>query len=193
MKKSEIRIQASRQRKALSKSTVHEWSVQLLEQFKTLDFSDVKSIHLFIPIEGKNEPDTFLIIAWLNVNHPHIKIIVPRADFDTALMTHHVFTGKEDLQKNLFNILEPQSTPIYSGDIDMVLIPMLAFDLRGYRVGYGKGFYDRFLQGITTRKIGLNFFGAQDQIDDIDEYDVPLDQCITPQKIYTFSSSITGQ
>ena len=108
-------------------------------------------------------------------------------------MTHHVFTGKEDLQKNLFNILEPQSTPIYSGDIDMVLIPMLAFDLRGYRVGYGKGFYDRFLQGITTRKIGLNFFGAQDQIDDIDEYDVPLDQCITPQKIYTFSSSITGQ
>ena len=188
MTKSEIRKAALRQRRTLSREDVTTLSFRLLAQFSTLDFSEVRTIHLFIPIEEKNEPDTFLFIEWLTLNHPEIKIIVPRADFDTALMTHHQYTHKDDLQKNMYNILEPAASNGYHGHIDLVLVPLLAFDLRGYRVGYGKGFYDRYLSRCRpdVLKIGVSFFEAESLIDDVNEHDIPLNYCVTPQNIYVF-------
>ncbi len=175
-----------RERRGLSEAEVEDYSRRMLLQFSSLDFSDVKTVHVFLPIVEKREPDTFLFIEWLREVHPEIRILVPRADFDTALMTHHVYTGAEDLQKNLYNILEPQKSDIHTGDIDLVLVPLLAFDLLGYRVGYGKGFYDRFLAPIETRKIGLSFFGPVQDISDVHENDVRLDACITPGGIFEF-------
>jgi len=69
-----------------------------------------------------------------------------------------------------------------------VLVPLLSFDKKGFRVGYGKGFYDRFLMQCKSDciKIGLSYFDPIDVIDDADEFDVPLDFCITPQKVYVF-------
>mgnify|MGYP001550895887 CR=1 FL=1 len=101
-------------------------------------------------------------------------------------MQHYVYAGREGLLKNAYHILEPATAELHTGEVDMVLVPLLAFDVRGYRAGYGKGFYDRFLQGLDTLKIGLSFFGPLEQIDDIDVYDVRLDACITPEKIYRF-------
>jgi 5-formyltetrahydrofolate cyclo-ligase len=101
-------------------------------------------------------------------------------------MVNYVYKGREGLVKSLYGILEPEMGELHSGVVDMVLIPMLAFDLQGYRVGYGKGFYDRFLQDIDVIKIGLSFFDPVDQIDDINEHDVRMDSCITPDRIYRF-------
>lgn len=72
--------------------------------------------------------------------------------------------------------------------IDVVFVPLLAFDKTGHRVGYGKGFYDDFLAKCRpqTIKIGLSFFDAEDHIEDIYQGDIPLDYCITPNKIYKF-------
>ncbi len=186
MTKKELRKIAMEQRKMLSDADVAAYSGELLRQFSLIDLADVKTVHLFLPIEDKKEPDTFVFIDWLNVHHPNIRIIVPKADFDTALMTHHVYTGKDSLVKNLYNILEPAKEVIHTGDIDLVLVPLLAFDLAGNRVGYGKGFYDRFLEGVKTRKIGLSFFAPAECIDDVQESDIKLDMCITPENIYTF-------
>jgi 5-formyltetrahydrofolate cyclo-ligase len=186
MTKKEHRKVAGEQRRLLSEAEVAEYSRALLDHFSSFDFSGLKTIHIFIPIVEKKEPDTFIFIDWLAVHHPQIKIIVPKADFDTTLMTSHVYPGKEALVRNLYNILEPQKGGLHTGDVDMVLIPMLAFDKRGYRVGYGKGFYDRFLLNIETRKVGLSFFAPVELIDDVDKYDVRLDCCITPEKIYEF-------
>jgi len=188
MKKAEIRKHALRQRKELSALQVSEYSIALLERFKQLDFSNVKVLHLFLPIAEKNEPDTFLLIDWLSHAHPGIKIIVPRADFDTALMVNHFYEGREDLRKNIYNILEPQKSDVHDGDVDLVVVPLLGFDLNGYRVGYGKGFYDRFLEGMKTFKVGLSFFDPIHAIEDVDENDVALDLCITPFKTYSFQS-----
>ncbi len=159
---------------------------KMLGHFTSLSFAGIKTIHIFLPISEKKEPDTFLFIDWLRLNHPEIDIIVPRADFDTSLMTHVVYEGTESLVKNIFNILEPQSGTLHTGDVDLVLIPMLAFDKRGYRVGYGKGFYDRFLQNIETNKIGLCLFEPTADIDDVNEFDVKLDACITPLGVHRF-------
>lgn len=186
MNKIEIRKKALQERKSLSEDEVAVLSVKLLEQFTRLDFSGVRIVHIFLPIKQKNEPDTFLMIDWLKLNHPQIKIIVPKADFETALMTNHFYEGKEGLELNAYQIPEPQKAGLHTGDVDLVIVPLLAFDRKGYRVGYGKGFYDRFLQGIHTQKIGLSFFDVLDTIDDVHENDIRLDKCITPDQIYTF-------
>lgn len=186
MTKAELRKQAVILRKGLSEEQVLLYSRALLGHFALLDFAEVKTVHVFLPIAEKKEPDTFLLIDWLATHHPEIRIIVPKADFETALMQNYVYAGREGLEKNFYNILEPAKGELHTGEVDMVLVPMLAFDPEGYRVGYGKGFYDRFLQGLNTQKIGLSFFGPVGQIDDVDVYDVALDMCITPEKVYHF-------
>ena len=186
MKKSALRKQANLLRAQLDAEAIQSLSNQLLTQFSRLNFNGVKVLHIFLPIQEKNEPDTFLLIEWLRAHHPDIKIIVPKSDFSTFLMTHHVLGDHKELQKNAFNILEPQQGEEHKGNIDMVILPLLAFDSRGYRAGYGKGFYDRFLQGMDTLKVGLSLFDVSENIEDVNERDLKLDLCITPGKLYDF-------
>lgn len=186
MTKAEIRKISSLQRKSLSNDQIHTFSERLLALFSSFDLSLVKTIHVFLPMASKNEPDTFLFIDWLQLNFPQIRILIPKADFITSLMTNHLYKGRKELIESNYGILEPEVGEVYTGVVDMVLVPLLAFDLQGYRVGYGKGFYDRFLQGLEVTKIGLSFFEPVERIDDVDPYDVKLDCCITPEKIYQF-------
>lgn len=186
MNKAEIRKQEAKKRKELNSEQVSALSGKLLEQFTAFNLSAVKTLHIFLPIAEKNEPDTFLFIDWLNKYYPQVKIIVPRADFKTSLMTHHHYRGEQELLKSSFNILEPVDEEEYNGDIGLVIVPLLAFDDRGYRVGYGKGFYDRFLEGRDTLKVGLSFFKSVGIIADTHENDIRLDLCITPDQVIYF-------
>lgn len=186
MLKAIIRKEALKNRLAMSTRQYEVLSKALLNQFATLDFTGVKTIHIFLPITEKREPDTFLLINWLAKKHPEIKIIVPKADFETALMSHHEYLGPQDLKKNYYNIFEPQKGILHRGEVDLVFVPLLAFDKRGYRVGYGKGFYDRFLENLNARKIGLSLLPAIEKIDDVSEYDIRLDFCITPTATIKF-------
>lgn len=184
--KLDLRKHALAQRKALTNTEALALNESLLGQFKTLDFSKIKSIHVFLPIIKKREPDTFLMIDWLQENHPQIHIVAAKANFEDHSMSHHPFI-KEDLKENAYHIPEPQTTAIFEGKIDMVLVPLLAFDQNGYRVGYGKGFYDRFLSEIETKKVGISFFDvATEEISDIHHNDIRLDLCITPTQIYSW-------
>lgn len=185
--KSELRKQALSQRKSLTAPQVVELSEALLAAFKTLDFSDINSIHLFLPILHHNEPNTFLLIDWLQLNHPKIDLVVPKANFDTNTMSNYIFKDLADLKNNHYQIPEPQNAKPFNGVPDMVLVPLLAFDQKGYRVGYGRGFYDRFLQNIDTQKIGLSFFEPVAQINDVHLNDIRLDKCITPSGIINFN------
>lgn len=186
MQKSALRTQAGRLRKELDAEQLKALSLQLLAQFGNINLNGVKVLHIFLPILEKNEPDTFLFIEWLKANQPDIKIIVPKSDFKTFVMTHHEIGDHRELQKNAYNILEPQHAAEHQEEIDVVLLPLLAFDKRGYRVGYGKGFYDRFLQGMDTLKVGVSLFDVSEDIEDVNEHDLKLDLCITPGKLYDF-------
>ncbi|MFD0940368.1 5-formyltetrahydrofolate cyclo-ligase [Pedobacter boryungensis] len=188
MTKSALRKQALAQRNALTESELSLLNEKLLTQFKKLNLSKVKSLHIFLPIAHQKEPDTFILIEWLQKNHPEIDIVVPKADFSSNLMSHHFYVDKSDLVNNNYQIPEPQSAAqLFTGTPDMVIIPLLAFDKRGYRVGYGKGFYDRFLQNISTQKVGLSFFDAVEEINDVHLNDIRLDKCITPTGIIEFN------
>lgn len=186
MLKSELRKQALAQRKGLTEQQAATLSESLLTAFKTLDLSAVKAFHIFLPIAHQKEPNTFLIIDWLQANHPAIEIVVPKADFGSHTMSNYIFKDLADLKNNHYQIPEPQNAKPFNGVPDLVLVPLLAFDQKGYRVGYGKGFYDRFLQNINTHKIGLSFFEPVAQINDVHLNDIRLDKCITPNKIYSF-------
>lgn len=193
MRKADLRKQALLQRNSLSEAELAALNQKLLERFKTLDFSHVRSLHIFLPILRHKEPNTFLLIDWLLQNHPEIKVVVPKADFESNLMSHFHYRDQSDLVLNHFDIPEPQNADAFEGTPDMVIVPLLAFDEKGYRVGYGKGFYDRFLENLDTQKIGLSFFDAAAQINDVHLNDIRLDKCITPERIIDFTLNHHGQ
>jgi len=82
------------------------------------------------------------------------------------------------------------SEGVNDAEIDMVLVPLLCFDRQGHRVGYNKGFYDKFLKRCRPDclKIGLGYFPPEAAIDDISSFDVKLDHCITPESIFDFGT-----
>ncbi len=161
----------------------------ILKHIQTLDFKEVKNVHLFLPISAKKEIDTYLITDWLRANHPKIKLVLSRSDFKTHQLNHIVWGKNTHLAKNTWGITEPQHGEIIqAAQLDLILIPLLAFDETGHRVGYGKGFYDRFLAecGTDTQKIGLSHFEPIPEIEDTDDLDIRLNACISPQKIWRF-------
>lgn len=177
-------------RDQLSDTLYHRFNVKLLKQFKSLSLEGIAYFHTFLPVLAKKEPNTLLLIEYLKKNYPSIKIVVPKSDLQTNAMTHYVL-GEQELVTNKWGIAEPQGSAhqVAVELIDMVLLPLLTFDLEGNRVGYGKGYYDRFLSTCRpdVRKIGLSLFDPVDKIIDSEAHDIPLDVCITPTKVWFFS------
>jgi 5-formyltetrahydrofolate cyclo-ligase len=152
----------------------------------------VSYLHLFLPITRQKEPDLWSFIYQVWEEKPHITLLVSRTHPETHSLSHYIFTEATEIQENRWGVPEPLSTEIFENlsAIDMVLIPLLAFDAQGYRVGYGKGFYDRFLSECPQAlKVGISLFEAlHEPISDTNEYDIKLDFCITPMQLYDFSS-----
>ena len=104
-------------------------------------------------------------------------------------MTHFLLTDNTLIKQNTWGVPEPQNgLPVPNSEIDVVFIPLLAYDKKGHRVGYGKGFYDRFLSKCRpeTIKVGLSFFEPEALIENLDPTDIPLDFCVTPHQVYRF-------
>jgi 5-formyltetrahydrofolate cyclo-ligase len=182
--KAELRKIFIAKRAQLSQVDYERLNHDLLEQFKQVDLSNINCIHLFLPIHKRKEPDTFLIRDWLAAHHPHIQRVFPKADFATSTMQHYIHDEQLQMGINAFGIPEPiDGNTVDPKDIDMVLVPLLAFDRQGYRVGYGKGFYDRFMAQCKpgTRFVGLSFFEPVEIINDANEFDQKIQECLLPQ------------
>lgn len=188
MTKSELRKLYLQKRLALTEADSLNYSRQICEQFFfNFDLSFLKVIHLYLPIEKNKEPDTWLILDRIRREFPNLRISIPRVK--NSLLNSFFFEGLHQLEKNSWGIPEPkQGVPTLTEIIDLVIIPLLAFDQKGHRVGYGKGFYDRFLNECRPdcKKVGLSFFGPVEKITDTDEYDIALTHCITPHRLYKF-------
>jgi 5-formyltetrahydrofolate cyclo-ligase len=185
--KKELRLHYKNLRKELSLDELEEKSLAVANNLIQLPIWDKTYYHVFLPIEEQKEVNTEYILHLLSGKDK--EIVVSKSDFDTRGMTHFLLTDNTKIKKNEYNIPEPvNGLPVPSEMIDVVFVPLLAFDTFGNRVGYGKGFYDKFLSECKPEiiKIGLSFFEAEDQIEDVFESDVKLDYCVTPLKIYTF-------
>jgi 5-formyltetrahydrofolate cyclo-ligase len=155
--------------------------------FRNFDLSKTRFLHGFLPIEKFNEIDTRLIFERIWREFPHLETLVPRVDFETGEIENLKFSAHTGLAANRWQIDEPaHDETIETEKIDLILVPLLCFDSKGFRVGYGKGFYDKFLKNCRTDtvKIGLSYFAPIDEIEDTREFDVRLDFCITPEKVF---------
>ena len=187
MNKATLRTHYKRLRKALSEERIEDDSLQIANQMLLLPIWDHEFYHIFLSIIEHKEVNTDYLLNILSGKDKHI--VISKSNFTTREMSHVLLTDNTKIKKNKWHIPEPiNGIPIASQHIDVVFVPLLAFDLNGHRVGYGKGFYDRFLKNCKadTLKIGVSFFEAETQISDILESDITLDYCITPEKIYRF-------
>lgn len=190
MKKKYLRNVFSQKRKALEPSEYekrnHHLRAYLLNGF---NFSKINYLHTFLPIKANNEVDTWAIMEDLNRNFDHIQWVVPKCNPDSVSMNHYLYDDEVKIEVNKWGIPEPVDGNLVEPDaLDMVLVPLLTFDLEGNRVGYGKGFYDRFLAQCRqdTVKTGLSLDMPTDKIEDINDFDIPIDKAVTPYGIWTF-------
>lgn len=189
MTKKEIRTLYKQKRNEISQIQANKLQDLLLIRFQQLSLPFLQYLHTYLPMDIQKEVDTYPIMEFLRFTNPGITFVVPKTDFTEFTMTNYVFDDNTVLVKNQYDIMEPANGAIVDTElIDLVLVPLLAFDEKGNRVGYGKGFYDRFLAACRPDviKIGLSFFEAETQIIDTGEFDIPLNYCITPQKVYEF-------
>jgi 5-formyltetrahydrofolate cyclo-ligase len=188
MNKKELREKFKEIRKSLSQAEIEEKSLSIANQLLRLNIWDKTYYHLFLSIVEQKEIDTEFILQILAGKDK--EIVIAKSDFETRKMTHFLLTDNTKIKKNDYHIPEPvNGIEVPVAMIEVVFVPLLAFDKKGHRVGYGKGFYDQFLAECKpeTIKIGLSFFEAEDQIEDVIETDVLLDYCITPTQIYMFN------
>ena len=191
MQKQDLRKEFLQKRKALTETEVEGFSRKIHDWFfRSIPVHAYATIHTFLPIKRNNEIDTWLIINTLQKDFA-TDIVIPKSHVD-GTMSHYLLTKDTAFEENQWEIPEPSHiqhlvSPI--SKIDLVLIPLLCFDKKGYRVGYGKGYYDRFLAECSpdVMKIGLSIFEPVELIEDINTFDIRLDYCITPNKIWQFS------
>ncbi len=156
--------------------------------FETADLSKAALLHCFIPIERFNEVDTWRIIRPIWTSEPRLRVAVPRLSRATGEIESIVVTAETELVENDWGIREPAvGETLDHQTIDAVIVPGVAFDRTGHRVGYGKGLYDRFLRTCRPDcdKIGVSYFEPVSSIADIHDGDTALGHVITPEGIFT--------
>lgn len=185
--KNKLRQKYKELRAELSLEEVEHKSTHIANQLLKLDVWEATYYHLFLSIVSQKEIDTEQVLHILFARNK--EVVVSKSNFKDTTLSHFLLTENTVLAVNTYGIPEPTNgLPVPENMIDVVFVPLLAFDENGNRVGYGKGFYDDFLSKCKTDtlKIGLSFFEAEAQIKDVNEHDIPLDFCVTPNKIYDF-------
>jgi 5-formyltetrahydrofolate cyclo-ligase len=187
MNKKELRAKYKELRLQLSQEEIDDRSLAIANRILQLDIWEKTYFHLFLTIEEKKEVETEFILQVLAGYDK--EIVVSKCDFESCGMINYLLTDNTKFQKNEYNIYEPvDGIEVPNNKIEVVFVPLLAFDKRGNRVGYGKGFYDKFLSSCNKDviKVGVSFFEAEDTIDGVFEGDIRLDYCVTPTTNYEF-------
>lgn len=158
-----------------------------LNLFKNFQFEN-KKVSLFLPIERTKEINTYKI--WERATSFGAQVAVPKINPKTEEMKHLLFETEDQLEISSWGIPEPSKGRVIAAEhFDLVIVPLLAFDTRGHRVGYGKGYYDRFLAKCSPRCrfIGLNHFDTPEpKIADSHALDIKLHACVTPNQVLRF-------
>ena len=190
MTKKQCRQVYKEKRQALTPQQVLKLDDLLLIQFQRLSFdAAVEWLLSYYAMADRAEIDPYLFSKSIQLSIPNLKITYPVINLAQLTMQAHLTNETTVMMNNEYNIAEPvNGKQVDAALLDIVFVPLLAFDRQGFRVGYGKGFYDRFLakcrQDVIA--IGFSYFDPIDKIEDAHQFDIPLNYCITPQQLYEF-------
>jgi len=189
MNKQEFRKKYQLLREGISEEELEELSIDIANNALKLPVWEFDNYHIFLPIPNKKEVNTEYLLHILQGKDK--SIIVPKALMETGEMTHILLQDNTVLKPSNYKVPEPVSgIEIQPSQIDVVFIPLLAYDKNGNRLGYGKGFYDRFLAKCKpeTIFIGLSLFEPEEAIP-FEETDIPLRFCVTPKNSFRFKKT----
>jgi 5-formyltetrahydrofolate cyclo-ligase len=196
MTKADLRAEFRARRLALPMAEVEHRSQHIADRALAFLFDQFAErpfvLHTFLPIVRQHEVDTRPIINKIWQRFPLATVFVPVMDTAKGEMLNVQIGPNTVFVENQLGIPEPADSKteneIPNDRFDSVLIPLLTFDQTGHRVGYGGGYYDRFLANCRPDclKIGLSLFGPVDEISDVWPGDVPLGGCMTPDEVYVF-------
>lgn len=185
--KKELREKYKNLRKELTPVQRDEMSLEIANQALSLDIWNYKYYHIFLPIERLKEVDTQYLLSVLGGKDKNV--VISTADFTHTTMTHYLLTDSTKIVLNKYGIPEPEEgIEIAATKLDVVFIPLLAYDKQGNRIGYGKGFYDRFLAQCRpdVLKVGISYFEPSAHLIDTNTQDIGLNYCISPKKVFDF-------
>ncbi|MCD6557692.1 MAG: 5-formyltetrahydrofolate cyclo-ligase [Candidatus Aenigmarchaeota archaeon] len=183
--KQKIREEIRKKREVMNREDVFSKSYTIQEKLKkTAEFRNAKNVLFYV--STKNEVETHRIIEEL-LSSGEKNVIVPITDKKNKILKLSVIKSFSELTPRTHGILEPENKfirPIEPEKVDLVIVPGIAFDKSGNRIGSGQGYYDKLLNTMkNTKKVGLAF--ELQVIDDIpqEDHDVPVDMIITEKRI----------
>lgn len=191
MTKAELRKVYLERRRSLGPEERSRLNAAVTERLlDRVDFGPLKALNCYLAIQGSGEVETSAIFNAVWGSFPHILTTAPRIDPGTSQLEAVRYFADTPLIEGPWRIPEPLGNVLGAEEIDLTIVPLICFDAQGHRVGYGKGFYDRFLSRCRPDclKVGLSFFPPVESIDDVHRGDIALDLCITPDATYDFTS-----
>lgn len=183
--KQKLREQFLQRRLQLRDETYLTKSARIIERLKQQpEYQDAEKLHCYVSMQKRHEVNTIPFIKELLDQDK--KLAVPVTDFQKNVLHSRYITRFEDLQENKWGVLEPVAGEIAKpGEFDLVIVPMVGGDYNKNRIGYGKGFYDRFLSesGGAAVAVGLLFEDCLVESIPIEEFDIPMDKLITEERV----------
>ena len=182
-KKKNLRDELLERRKALSEERYRQLSAQIVNSLRTQpEFREATSVHCYISMNDRQEVDTHELVR--NMLSMGKGVVVPVTNFSEGTLRHFRLHSFGDLEPNKWGVLEPNEGEEVSPDeLEVVIVPMVGGDEQCNRIGYGKGFYDRFLEKVSCPKIGLTFDRNVIEEIPVEHFDVPMDKIITDRRV----------
>ncbi len=184
MNKTELRSFYKKKRAQLGENHRTVTSNKIANHLENSFSFEGELISIFLPISRLYEVDTRFILERFSLSNT---FCAPIADFENHSMQHVELNSKTIITVNEWGIPEPNNGHAFSEkDITVVIVPLLISDLKGNRLGYGKGFYDRFLAklGDDVSIIGINYFEPLQSLPEVNEFDVPVHYLVTGDSIF---------
>jgi 5-formyltetrahydrofolate cyclo-ligase len=182
-KKEQVRQKLLAMRKQITENDYQDHSERIVSQVKKLDyFKKAEVIHCYVSINERREVNTHSLIKEL-LSGPK-KVVVPVMQMKEGGLRHIQLNRFSDLKPNRWNVSEPATgKEIAVGQLDLILVPMVGGDNLKNRIGYGGGFYDRFLKKADCPSVGLLFEECLMNRVPVEPFDVPLTKIITQKQI----------
>ena len=189
--KTSLRKEKIQERNSISKKerdlAEKNTAAHFMNTYRELDF---EKISIYFPI--KNEVSTETITSFIRESGKKCFLPLIDKDLNNKEMKFSEFTSQTTLVKNKFNIPESSnSSLIIASELELVIMPLVAFDNKGYRLGMGQGYYDFTFKNFQLNKkqvfLGLAYDFQKTESCYPEEHDLKMDAVICPSGIYKFS------